>query len=449
MNGNQLSRAFPWLAGALLIITLAAAGGAAWLRWGAARPAGTEPITVATTAATPAAMAATTEPDPLPSPAVSSTPTATGEPATPPATRPSPPATFTPLPSEYVVQSGDTLGAIAATFGVTVEELVALNNLANPDLIDVGTVLRLPPAGDAAEPSPSPAASASAPSPAGATADATSASSTTAAATTAPSSSTPAAVATLGVSYGERPIEHYTFGDGPAHVAFVGAIHGGYEWNTANLAYAIIDYFEGNPAAVPDEITLHIIPVANPDGLARVAPGWQTGPIPTPAGVISDTFTGRFNGQDVDLNRNWDCNWQPTGIWRDQVVNAGRSVFSEPETLALRDFFLAQPVEAVVFWHSAAGTVLAGTCAPDGHAPSRALAEVYATAAGYPLQLPLGYEINGDASDWLTTEDIPSIAIELTDHSGIEWDRNLAGTLAVLRYYAAACADGACGGSDR
>ena len=86
MNGNQLSRAFPWLAGALLIITLAAAGGAAWLRWGAARPAGTEPITVATTAATPAAMAATTEPDPLPSPAVSSTPTATGEPATPPAT---------------------------------------------------------------------------------------------------------------------------------------------------------------------------------------------------------------------------------------------------------------------------------------------------------------------------------------------------------------------------
>ena len=77
---------------------------------------------------------------------------------------------------------------------------------------------------------------------------------------------------------------------------------------------------------------------------------YKSQPIPTPAGVISDTFTGRFNGQDVDLNRNWDCNWQPTGIWRDQVVNAGRSVFSEPETLALRDFFLAQPV-AVSYTH--------------------------------------------------------------------------------------------------
>jgi murein tripeptide amidase MpaA len=232
-------------------------------------------------------------------------------------------------------------------------------------------------------------------------------------------------------------------------VAFVGAIHGGYEWNTANLAYAMIDYFERNPVAVPDAVTLHIVPVANPDGLARVAPGWTTGPIPTPAGVISDTFTGRFNGRDVDLNRNWDCNWQPTGVWRDQVVDAGLAAFSEPETVALRDFFLEQPVQAVVLWHSAAGTVLAGTCAPDGHAPSRDLAEVYATAAGYPLQLALGYEINGDASDWLTTQGIPSIAIELTDHSRIEWDRNLAGTLAVLNHYAEACAGGACGGSDR
>ena len=444
MDRNHLSRAFPWLAAALLVITLAAAGGAAWLRWGAARPSGAEPLTAATTtAATPAATAAPSDPGPPPS---SAPPTGTATPATTatPAATATPSAT--PQPSEYIVQSGDTLGAIAASFGLTAEELAAYNDLPNPDLIDVGTVLRLPPAADAT-PLPSPAASTSATPAAGVTpaADATPA----AGATTAPSSSTPSAVATIGASYGGRPIEHYVFGDGPAHVAFVGAIHGGYEWNTANLAYAMIDYFEGNPAAVPAEVTLHIIPVANPDGLARVAPGWQTGPIPTPAGVISDTFTGRFNGRDVDLNRNWDCNWQPTGVWRDQVVDAGLTVFSEPETVALRDFFLALPVEAVVFWHSAVGTVLAGTCAPEGHASSRALAEVYANAAGYPLQTPLGYEINGDASDWLTTQDIPSIAIELTDHSRIEWDRNLAGTLAVLRFYAASCAGGACGGSDR
>ena len=434
MNRNDLSRLFPVLAGVLLAITLLAAGGAAWLRWGAARPTGAEPIAAAPTSTATAAptTARATEP---PTPTATATPAATATDAVPT----TPTTTATPAATEYTVQPGDTLGAIAAQFGLTAEELAAFNDLADPDLIDVGAVLRLPPAGDA-EPMPSPAASASAP-----------ASGATTAATTAatPASATPSAVATIGASYGGRPIEHYVFGDGPVHLAFIGALHGGYEWNTANLAYAMIDYFEGNPAAVPDAVTLHIVPVANPDGLARVAPGWQTGPIPTPAGVISDTFTGRFNGRDVDLNRNWDCNWQPTGVWRDQVVDAGLSVFSEPETLALRDFFLEQPMVAVVLWHSAAGTVLAGTCAPEGHAPSRALAEVYATAAGYPLQTPLGYEINGDASDWLTTQDIPSIAIELTDHSGIEWQRNLAGTLAVLKYYAAACAGGACGGSDR
>jgi hypothetical protein len=82
----------------------------------------------------------------------------------------------------------------------------------------------------------------------------------------------------------------------------------------------------------------------------------------------------------------------------------------------------------------------------EGHAPSQALADVYATASGYSRQTPLGYAVNGDASDWLTTQGIPSIAIELTDHSAIEWDRNLAGTLAVLNSYAAACAG--CGGGD-
>ena len=434
MNRNELARLFPVLAGVLLAITLLAAGGAAWLRWGAARPTGAEPIAAAPTSTATAAptTARATEP---PTPTATATPAATATDAVPT----TPTTTATPAATEYTVQPGDTLGAIAAQFGLTAEELAAFNDLADPDLIDVGAVLRLPPDGDA-EPAPPPAASASAP-----------ASGAPAAATTAatPALATPSAVATIGASYGGRPIEHYVFGDGPVHLAFIGALHGGYEWNTANLAYAMIDYFEGNPAAVPAEVTLHIIPVANPDGLARVAPGWQTGPIPTPAGVISDTFTGRFNGRDVDLNRNWDCNWQPTGVWRDQVVDAGLTVFSEPETVALRDFFLALPVEAVVFWHSAVGTVLAGTCAPEGHASSRALAEVYANAAGYPLQTPLGYEINGDASDWLTTQDIPSIAIELTDHSRIEWDRNLAGTLAVLRFYAASCAGGACGGSDR
>lgn len=43
----------------------------------------------------------------------------------------------------YTVQAGDTLSAIAENFGVTVDSLVEINNIGNPDLIYVGQVLRL------------------------------------------------------------------------------------------------------------------------------------------------------------------------------------------------------------------------------------------------------------------------------------------------------------------
>ena len=43
----------------------------------------------------------------------------------------------------YTVVLGDTLGKIAGRFGVSVDELVKLNNLSNPNLIYVGTVLKV------------------------------------------------------------------------------------------------------------------------------------------------------------------------------------------------------------------------------------------------------------------------------------------------------------------
>ena len=44
----------------------------------------------------------------------------------------------------YTVQSGNTLSGIAARFGTTVQALAQLNNIANPNLIYVGEVLKLP-----------------------------------------------------------------------------------------------------------------------------------------------------------------------------------------------------------------------------------------------------------------------------------------------------------------
>jgi LysM repeat protein len=53
-------------------------------------------------------------------------------------------ATDTPGETTYTVVSGDTLGAIAAAHGTTVAAIVAANNIADPNAIDIGQVLIIP-----------------------------------------------------------------------------------------------------------------------------------------------------------------------------------------------------------------------------------------------------------------------------------------------------------------
>ena len=47
-------------------------------------------------------------------------------------------------PEYYTIQQGDTLSAIAASFGVTVADIVAANGLPNADAIQAGQKLAIP-----------------------------------------------------------------------------------------------------------------------------------------------------------------------------------------------------------------------------------------------------------------------------------------------------------------
>ena len=61
-----------------------------------------------------------------------------------PSPTPLPLPTATPAPYVYVVQEGDTMYSIAAVYGLTLEELVAANDLADPSLIRPGDELIIP-----------------------------------------------------------------------------------------------------------------------------------------------------------------------------------------------------------------------------------------------------------------------------------------------------------------
>ena len=57
--------------------------------------------------------------------------------------KPSNPSESSTLVTTYTVQSGDTLSEIAARYGTTVNELMSLNGISNPNLIYPGEVLRI------------------------------------------------------------------------------------------------------------------------------------------------------------------------------------------------------------------------------------------------------------------------------------------------------------------
>lgn len=72
------------------------------------------------------------------------------QPAQPPEPPPPTPATTQPTriigdPLIYVINPGDTLFSIARQFGVSLDDLVALNNIENPDNIRAGDELFIPP----------------------------------------------------------------------------------------------------------------------------------------------------------------------------------------------------------------------------------------------------------------------------------------------------------------
>ena len=226
------------------------------------------------------------------------------------------------------------------------------------------------------------------------------------------------------------PIEAYQFGDGKTRLAFIGGIHGGYEWNTILLAYGAIDHYSAHPEHIPTSVSLYIVPSANPDGQVRVL--GHAGRF-TATEVPTETVTGRLNGNDVDLNRNWDQNWAPVGAWRNQEVSGGDAPFSEVETQILRDWLLT--MDAVGFWHSASPGVYVASC-DSVYAPSRALGDVYADAAQYPLYESFDdYAVTGGASDWLACAGIPAIAVELTNHTDTDGEKNLAAMRAVIAIY--------------
>jgi predicted deacylase len=218
----------------------------------------------------------------------------------------------------------------------------------------------------------------------------------------------------IGSSVNGTDITAYHFGNGMNEVVLIGGVHGSYAPNTSELLEEFLTYF-GDESTVPANTRVTVIPTVNPDGLA------------------AGGTTGRFNSNDVDLNRNFGCDWAATSKWRDQDVSGGATPYSEPEAASIRDYVSEINAVGAIVWFAAEGKVYPSACEKTPSNASVALAATFASAAGYGVEAEFdAYTINGDMVNWMASEGIPAISVLLTDRSGIEWDKNEAGVKAAL-----------------
>lgn len=222
-------------------------------------------------------------------------------------------------------------------------------------------------------------------------------------------------VSTIGTSSKGRAISAYHFGTGPASIVYTGAIHGN-ELSTRALMMRWIDELEANARAIPNDKTVIVVPVINPDG---VASGTRT------------------NGNNVDLNRNFG-----TSDWKTDITTVnntpflkggGSSPMSEPETKAIASLVGRVNARLVLSYHSIGGVIAANQAGI-----SSAYAQTYSRLSGYSNATGSGttfeYAISGTADDYYAEKlGVPSILIELGSHSYHQFERNQKAMWAMLQ----------------
>jgi murein tripeptide amidase MpaA len=196
-------------------------------------------------------------------------------------------------------------------------------------------------------------------------------------------------------------------------------------------------YLDENSAAIPEGTRVTVVPVLNPDGLSKVVT--DISPFSKDDVKASEAVrvASRFNGNNVDLNRNFDCDWQQKGTWQSKTVDGGEAAFSEPESQAIKSYVEAHDIAGAIVWYSSAGGVFASNC-HDGVLPETAsLVKTYSAASGYAAHEEFDfYEVTGDLTNWLAKRGTPAISVLLTTHEDTEWSKNQKGIAAVLASFA-------------
>lgn len=225
----------------------------------------------------------------------------------------------------------------------------------------------------------------------------------------------------IGKSAGDKEIFVYPGGNGKNNILFICALHGN-EIGTAKLGSRLINYLANSKLPAK----CFVIQVANPDGFAKAIknPDYKNG------GTI-----GRFNANNVDLNRNFPTkSFQTKSIWHfgksEIEVYCGKIGGSEPEIQTIIDFIKKNKINLVFSFHNAGQNIIAS----DDLRASK-IAKIFAQKSGYKLLTQddwKKYSQTGTFKEWCEENNISFLEIESSNRYQSDWKKIKAAVLQVL-----------------
>lgn len=233
----------------------------------------------------------------------------------------------------------------------------------------------------------------------------------------------------LGFTVNGRSINAYRIGSGDKKILFFGGIHGN-EVGTVKLAYRLGNFLE-RQKKWHNDFSFFIIPCLNLDGYAvalQKPDYWHGGRY------------GRFNNNNVDLNRNFPTqSFQTDSAWlfghnysESIKVFCGESPGSEPEIQALTQFILKEKIEIIFAFHNA-GKDLASTYDTF----SEKIKDIFRKQTGFRSfseEEWRSLKQTGTAKEWCEEHHIHFLEIEGSTRFGSDWAKQKKAFTAIIEF---------------